>query len=279
MEQFSDTHAHLDFPDFASDLESVLARAREAGIHRIVSIGCDEASSRRAIALAEAHPDVYAAVGWHPNAAFAAPEDVRPVLRELGAHPRVVAIGECGIDHYRLPSKESGGTAEDDAAVMAKQETVFRQQLEVAAELGLNAVIHQRAAHAAAMAVFRPFADRVRGVFHCFVGTVAEMTEVISLGSYVSFTGIVTFKSAVEVRTTLAAVPADRFFLETDCPYLAPVPHRGGRAEPAYVRWIAQKVAEVRGIPLEALARQVRSNEDVFFRWDRGQGVASSSAG
>jgi TatD DNase family protein len=265
VESFCDTHAHLDFPDFSGDIDAVLERARAAGIDRIVTIGCDVESSLRAIALAERHPGVFAAVGWHPGYVMAAPEDVRPWLRDIAKHPRVVAIGECGIDHYRLPSAESGGTPEDDERMKAQQERIFRQQLEVAAEVGLNVVVHQRAAHRAAMDIFRPFADRVRGVFHCFVGTVAEMEEVVGVGSFVSFTGIMTFKNAAEVRTTLAAAPADRILFETDCPYLAPVPYRGKRAEPAYVRDIALKAAEVRGVSVAALAEQVALNTAAFF--------------
>lgn len=265
VESFCDTHAHLDFPDFGGDIDAVLERARAAGIDRIVTIGCDVESSQRAIALAERHPGVFAAAGWHPGYVMAAPEDVRPWLREVARHPRVVAIGECGIDHYRLPSTEAGGTAADDERMKLQQERVFRQQLEVAAEVGLNVVVHQRAAHRAAMEVFRPFSDRVRGVFHCFVGTVAEMEEVVGLGSLVSFTGILTFKNAAEVRTTLAAAPSDRILFETDCPYLAPAPYRGKRAEPAHVRDIALKAAEVRGVSLATLAGQVARNAAAFF--------------
>lgn len=265
VETFCDTHAHLDFPDFASDIDAVIGRAAAAGIDRIVTIGCDLESSERAIALAERYPGVYATVGWHPNYVDHAPEDVRSDLARLARHPKVVAIGECGIDHYRLPSMEAGGSVEDDARVKAKQEVVFRQQLEVASDLGLNVAIHQRAAHRPAMDVFQPFAGRVRGVFHCFVGTVAEMQEVIGVGSLVSFTGILTFKNAATIRETLAAVPAERLMFETDSPYLAPVPYRGKRCEPAYVRDLALKAAEVRGQTLAELSAATRENVARFF--------------
>lgn len=265
VETFCDTHAHLDFPDFASDIDAVIGRAAAAGVNRIVTIGCDLESSERAIALAERYPGVFATVGWHPNYVDHAPEDVRPDVARLARHPKVVAIGECGIDHYRLPSMEAGGSVENDARMKAKQEVVFRQQLEVAADLGLNVAIHQRAAHRPAMDVFRPFADRVRGVFHCFVGTVAEMQEVIEVGSLVSFTGILTFKNAATIRETLAAVPSDRLMFETDSPYLAPVPYRGKRCEPAYVRDLALKAAEVRGQTLAELSAATRANVARFF--------------
>ena len=265
MEAFCDTHAHLDFPDFAADLDGVLERARAAGIDRIVTIGCDLESSRRAVDLADRHPGVYAAVGWHPNAAGEAPDDVRVDLARLARHPKVVAIGECGIDHYRLPTAESGATPADVQRLCEKQSTVFRQQLEVASDLGLNVVVHQRAAYRAAMEVFQPFASRLRGVFHCFVGTVPEMEEVIALGSWVSFTGILTFKNAAEIRMALAAAPLDRLMLETDSPYLAPVPYRGKRCEPAYVREIATRVAEVRGMALATLSEITQANVARFF--------------
>jgi len=265
VEAFCETHAHLDFPDFAADLDEVIERARAAGIDRIVTIGCDLESSRRAVALADRYPGVFATVGWHPNSVEHAPEDVRPDLLHLGRHPKVVAIGECGIDHYRLPTPETGASPADIQRFCEKQATTFRQQLEVASELGLNVVVHQRAAHRAAMEVFQPFAHRVRGVFHCFVGTVAELEEVIALGSYVSFTGILTFKNAAEIRTALAASPLDRLMLETDSPYLAPVPYRGKRCEPAYVREIATRVAEVRGVPLSTLSEITQANVARFF--------------
>lgn len=265
MERLVDTHAHLDFPDFAGDVEEVVRRAAAAGVDRIVTIGCDWDSSRRAIALAERFPGVFAAVGWHPGHAADAPDDVRSGLAAMARHPKVVAIGECGVDHYRLPSKESGGTADDDARLVAKQALLFAQQLEVAADLGLNVVVHQRAAHAAAMEVFRPFASRLRGVFHCFVGTLDELREVESLGSLVSFTGIATFRNGVAVREALAAAGEDRLMLETDCPYLAPVPHRGRRCEPAYVREIAEVAATARGVGLAGIASATTANAERFF--------------
>ena len=145
MAIFYDTHAHLDYPDFQADFAQVVARAQAAGIAKIISIGTDLESSRRAIQLAEEHPAIYAVAGWHPNDALAAPDDFRPVLRELTKHPKVVAIGETGLDYYRLPSSQNPpGSLEDDARVKAKQAEIFQQQLEVAAETGLNVFIHQR---------------------------------------------------------------------------------------------------------------------------------------
>lgn len=262
--EFYDTHCHLDFPDFKEGAGEVVRRAQEAGITRILSIGTELPSSLRAIELAAAHEPVWAAVGWHPSDVMDAPPDVRPQLRELAARPKVVAIGEIGLDHYRLPSQR-GGSAEDDERHKARQVEVFRQQLEVAAELGLNCVIHQRNALEPTLEVFAPFADRVKGVFHCFVDDPAAMRRIVELGSLVSFTGIVTFKNAETVRDSLRAVPADRFILETDAPFLAPVPYRGKRCEPAYVREIAACAAEVRGVPLEPLSADTCSTARAFF--------------
>ena len=265
MPEFYDTHAHLDFPDFREEVDEVVQRAADAGISRIVTIGTELESSRRAIDLAKRFDGVFAAVGWHPNDCLSAPDDVRGELEGLTKAPKVVAIGEIGIDHYRLPSTR-GGSAGDDEAFKARQVSLFQQQLEVAAKLGLNVVVHQRAAFEACVEVFEPFADRVRGVFHCFVNDPAAARRVIDLGSLVSFTGVCTFKNAVEVRESLASVPLDKLMLETDAPFLAPVPYRGKRCEPAYVREISQVAAETRGIGLEELAEATGATARDFFK-------------
>ncbi len=268
MPPFYDTHAHLDFPDFAAELPAVIERAAAAGITKIISIGTTLEGSRRAIALAEKFPSVYAAIGWHPNEAINAPDDVREPLRELARHPKVVAIGETGLDYYRLPSA-NGGTPDEDARVKAKQAVVFQQQLEVAAETGLNCVIHQRGdCLADTVRMMEPFVGKVRGVFHCFVGTPADQTRVNALGSLTSFTGIVTFKNADTVRASVAA--AGEFMLETDCPFLAPVPFRGKRCEPAYVKEIADAVAHVRGCSLGELSAATCATAEQFFPKLRG---------
>src|SRR3989475_3957564 len=223
MAIFYDTHAHLDYPDYAPDLEAVIERAASSGIGKIIAIGTDLESSARAVKLSERFPNVYAAVGWHPSQAPEAPEDLRSALRELARHPKVVGLGETGLDYYRLPSAQ-GGTPADDQGYKQKQSALFRQHLELAAELGLNCVIHQRDAFEEVLKDMAPFAENVRGVFHCFGGGPADMQRVVAMGSLVSFTGIITFKNAQRVRDTVAATPLDRFRLETDCPYLAPVP-------------------------------------------------------
>lgn len=265
MAIFYDTHAHLDYPDFASDLPDLMARAEAAGITRIVSIGTDLESSRRAVALAERFANVYAVAGWHPSHVLEAPDDLRPALRELARHPKVVALGETGLDYYRMPGAQPGGTPEQDDHYRRAQARVFQQHLEVAAECGLNCVIHQRAALEDTLAQLQPFAERVRGQFHCFADDAAAMQRVLALGSLVSFTGILTFKNGQNIRDTLAATPRGRFMLETDCPYLAPVPYRGKRCEPAYVKEIAEVAAQVQGCSLEELSAATCQAAKEFF--------------
>ena len=253
MATFFDTHAHLDYPEFEKDFPEVIARAQAAGITKMISIGTSLESSTRAVRLAEKFPAIYAAVGWHPSEALAAPADLRPALRELARHPKVVAIGETGLDYHRLPSSQNGSAA-DDARYKKRQAEFFQQQLEVAAELGLNAIIHQRAAFDDTLAQLKPFAGNVRGVFHCFGESVERLQQILAIGSLVSYTGIVTFKNGQNIRDAVAATPPDKFMLETDCPYLAPVPYRGQRCEPAFVKEISETVAQVKMCSLEDLS-------------------------
>jgi TatD DNase family protein len=265
MATFYDTHAHLDYPDFTADLPQAIERAQTAGIAKIISIGIDLESSQRAIRLSEQYPGVFAAVGWHPGNATEAPEDLRPALRELARHPKVVAIGETGLDYHHLPSAKPEGTAADDERYKQKQAAIFHQQLEVAAEFGLNCVVHQRDCLADTLAQLLPFADRVRGVFHCFVDNPDAMRRIVALGSLVSFTGIVTFKNAQSVRDTVSATPLNQLMLETDCPYLAPMPFRGKRCEPAHVKEIAAVVAQVKGCSLDELNTATCATAETFF--------------
>jgi len=265
MARFYDTHAHLDYPDFVPDLPEVIQRAQAAGIERINCIGTDFDSSRRALELAERFDGVYAVVGWHPSDALRAPEDIRPTLRELGSHPKVVALGETGLDYYRLPSRQPGKTAADDERYKKRQAELFDQHLEVAAELGLSCVIHQRESLDDTISRLERFADRVRGVFHCFSGDAASMQRILALNSLVSFTGIATFKNAQNIRDVIAAAPEGKFMLETDCPFLAPVSYRGKRCEPAYVKEIAETAALARGCSLEELSQMTCDAADGFF--------------
>jgi TatD DNase family protein len=283
-----ETHAHLDYPDFANDLEDVLRRANEAGVTRIVTIGTSLESSRRAIELAEKHPAIFATVGVHPTSVEDADEDVITPLRELAKHPRVVAIGETGLDYHRLPSEKVAKeeqvqvmsalrteTDEEieaqirDGAYKSKQASVFQQQLDLAVELGLNAVIHQRDAWEDTLKIVRPYTGKVRGVFHCFGGSLDEANTVLDLDHLVSFTGIVTFKNGAAVREVAAQIPLWKFMVETDCPYLAPAPYRGKRSEPAYTRIIAETIAAAREIPLKELADATTETAEGFFGFNR----------
>jgi TatD DNase family protein len=284
-----ETHAHLDYPDFAPDFDDVLRRATEAGVTRILTIGTSIESSRRAIELAEKYPNIFAVIGVHPTYADEAPDDVMAPLRELAKSPRVVALGESGLDYHSLPSKATakdkkvqvfasalqGETEEQidasiaDGAYKSKQAMLFEQQLDLAVELGFNVVIHQRDAWEDTLEIMQPYTDKLRGVFHCFGGTREQAEEVIALDHLVSFTGIVTFKNGASVREVAAQIPLWKFMVETDCPYLAPVPFRGKRCEPAYTRLVAESIAAARGMPLKELAEATTETAEKFFRFNR----------
>ncbi len=266
MPPFYDTHAHLDDPTFAHDIAQVVERALAAGISTIISVGTDLDSSRRAVALADRFDPVFAVVGWHPSHAHEAPDDLRPALRGLAQHPKVVALGETGLDYHWLPSRMNKDlTPADDTRHQAQQARLFQQHLEVALETGLNVVIHQREAFDDALRQLEPFSEKLHAVFHCFGEPVDRLRQVLDLGFLVSFTGVVTFKNAQAVRDTLAAVPTGRFMLETDSPYLAPMPHRGKRCEPAYVKEISELAAQVRGCVLAELSRDTCATAGAFF--------------
>jgi TatD DNase family protein len=260
-----DTHAHLDYPDFDPDRAEVISRAADAGVTEIISIGTRIDSSTRAVELAENFPTIWATVGIHPCDVDHAPDDAVAQLQKLAQSPRVVAVGEIGLDYHHLPA--------DPAAAAANQKLqaqLFRAQLEMTAALGLNAVIHQRDSWDDTLSILREFTGRVRGVFHCFGGTLEQAREVIALGHLVSFTGIVTFKNARQVQATAQDVAIDAFMVETDCPYLAPAPDRGKRCEPAHTRRVAEQIATLRGVPLEEIAARTSETARGFFRFGRG---------
>jgi TatD DNase family protein len=283
-----ETHAHLDYPDFANDFDDVLRRATDAGVTRIITIGTSIESSRHAIDLAEKYPNVFAVIGVHPTYIEEASDDVITPLRELAKSHRVVAIGETGLDYHRLPSAEAAkeknaqvfsalqterqeevDASIRDGAYKSKQADLFEEQLDLAVELGLNVVIHQRDAWDDTLEIMKPYAGKLRGVFHCFGGSLEQANELVDLGHLVSFTGIVTFKNGREVRDVAARVPIDRFMVETDCPYLAPVPFRGQRCEPAHTRIVAQTIAAARGISLAEIGRVTTETAEGFFRFPK----------
>lgn len=284
-----ETHAHLDYPDFAADFDDVLRRADEAGVNRIITIGTSIASSRRAIELAEKHANIFAVIGVHPTSDDDTIEDVMTPLRELAQSRRVVAIGETGLDYHNLPSnavaKEKAvqvfgralqsETEEEveagihDGAYKARQTSLFEQQLDLAVELGLNVVVHQRDAWEDTLQIIAPYEGKLRGVFHCFGGSMEQADEVLAMGHLVSFTGIVTFKNGAAVRELATQVALNKFMVETDCPYLAPVPFRGQRSEPAHTRLVAESIAEARGVSLDEIARATTATAEAFFRFNR----------
>ena len=248
-----DTHAHYDAEQFDADRDEVLGALPGAGIALAVNPGCDLPSSRAAVALAERYDFLYAAVGYHPeNCAPYRPEDLE-ALRELAEHPKVVAIGEIGLDYYweENPPRES-------------QQQVFRDQLALAAELELPVIVHDREAHADSLAMIREF-PQVRGVFHCFSGSAEMAEELVKLGWMVSFTGVLTYKNARKAVEAARAVPLERVMIETDSPYMAPVPHRGKRNDSRYVRLICERLAEIKGVSFAECARVTRENGKRFF--------------
>jgi TatD DNase family protein len=275
-----DTHAHLDFPDFAGELDAVIARARASGVERIITVGTTLASSRTAIEFAERYPGVFATAGVHPNSAVEATEEDLRELGELAWHRKVVAVGEAGLDYYRLPLREekediiqsafgsaSTGWIETkikEESIKATQAAVFRAQLEIAVEVGKPVIIHQRESWHDTLAILKEYS--VPAVIHCFTGTPEQALETLAAGYLISFTGIVTFKNAKTVREAARAVPLDRLMVETDAPYLAPVPYRGQRCEPAFVRETAVGLAKLKGTTFEELTSVTTRNAEAFFQ-------------
>lgn len=245
-----DSHAHLDNEAFAADLPAVLQRARAAGVERIVSIGTDVASSRRAQALAEAHPDIWFSPGIHPHDADN-PRDV-DALRELAAHPRAVAVGETGLDTVKNYSS------------LPNQKELFVRHLEIAIEADKPVTIHCREAHAELYPILRAHAP-LRGVIHCFSGNWADAERYLGLNFYLSIAGPVTYPSARELRETVQRIPLDRLLVETDCPFLPPQKFRGQRNEPSHVRHAAEEIAVVQGLSVEEVMAATSRNARNLF--------------
>jgi TatD DNase family protein len=249
-----DTHVHLDFPEFA-DLHGVLDRAAQHGVLELVTIGIDAASSRQAVALAQCHPQVYATVGLHPHGAKVLNEQMLDELRGLGRQARVVAIGEIGLDYYR------------DRQPRDIQKQCLRQQLELAVELMLPAVIHVREAYDDFLTVIEDYARSLTGlVLHCFSGDWQMARRCLELGGYLSIPGTVTFAKAQLQQEVARKAPMDRLLVETDAPFLAPVPYRGKTNEPSYLLHTAEKLAELRALPFSDVARQTTENARRVFR-------------
>jgi TatD DNase family protein len=250
-----DTHCHFNHERFALDLPECLERAEMAGVRQMVVVGYNLESSEQAVALAERYaPVLFAAVAVHPHDACHWNAATADRLRELAANPRVVAIGEIGLDfHY-------------DFSPRPDQDTAFRAQLALAQEVGLPVIIHCREAYPETLAALAAEGiERIGGVMHCWAGTPSEAEQAVGLGMYLGFGGTLTFKNAESTREAARAIPLERLLVETDAPYLAPVPHRGQRNEPAYTRLVAEKLAELRGLAFPDLAALTTANAQKLF--------------
>lgn len=252
-----DTHAHLNDPKFADDRDQVIRRAREEfGVQTIINVGYNRETIRTTLELAEAYDFIYAAVGWHPHDAKDCTEEDLAWIRELTEHPKVVALGEMGLDYYW------------DNSPRDVQAEVFRRQIAIARDTGYPIIIHDRDAHEDVVRILKEEgADEVGGVMHCFGGDLAIMEECLRLNFMIGLGGSVTFKNRATLPKEIARnVPLDRLLLETDCPYLAPHPYRGKRNETGYVRLVAEAIAELRGITFEELAQATQENAKRLFR-------------
>lgn len=251
-----DSHAHIQGKEYAGEAEAVVARARDAGIEKIIVVGGagDMSSNTEALALAVRFDDIYATVGMHPHDAKDVSDEELSTLRELTSRPKVIAVGETGLDYYYNHSPRD------------VQRRVFSQFIHMACATGLPIVVHERdAANDAADLLRSEGAGRLRGVIHCFTGNYDAARAYLDLGFYLSFTGIITFKNADALRDVVRQVPLERVFVETDSPYLTPVPHRGKRNEPAYVRFVAETIAKVKKLAVEEVARATTANvKDLF---------------
>ena len=252
MTQYFDTPAHYDSGKFNADREEVLRAVHESGVALIVDPGDCAATSARAVAIAQEYDFVYAAVGWHPEEAAGWTDDSLEQIRALAAQPKVCAIGEIGLDYYW------------DASTKATQEIMLRAQLELALELDLPVIIHDREAHGDSLRIVCDYPG-LRGVFHCFSGSVEMAEELLKLGWMLSFNGAITFKNARKAPEVIAAVPLERMMVETDAPYLTPVPFRGKRNDSGYVHLVAEKIAQLKGLPAEQVERQTWENGVRFF--------------
>ncbi len=249
---YFDTHAHYDDERFDADRHELLAMFPEMGVSLVLNPGCDAESSAKAVEYADTYPHVYAAVGWHPHEADSFDEGSARLIRQWCADPKVRAIGEIGLDYYY------------DFSPRERQREVFRAQMELARELNVPVIIHDREAHGECMEIIREFPD-VRGVFHCYSGSAEMGRQLIDMGWYLSFTGAITFKNARKALETIEICPMDRIMIETDSPYLAPVPHRGKRNDSRELKYVAEKIAEVKGISPEEVARITMENGKRFF--------------
>ncbi|WP_163151492.1 TatD family hydrolase [Anoxybacillus sp. MB8] len=249
-----DTHAHLNATQFSEDVEQVIERARAEGVSHIVVVGFDRPTIQRAMELAEKYPFIYAAVGWHPVDAIHMTDEDLVMIERLAAHPKVVALGEMGLDYYW------------DQSPKDVQKEVFRKQIRLAKKVKLPIIIHNRDATADIVDILREErAEEVGGVMHCFSGSIEVARQCMDMNFYISFGGPVTFKNAKKPKEVAKEIPLDRLLIETDCPYLTPHPFRGKRNEPSYVKYIAEAIAELKGLSFEEVAQKTSDNAKRLF--------------
>lgn len=248
-----DTHAHYWRQDYGEDLDGLLERLPSLGVERVLAVGCDIPTSREEIELAKRYDYIYAAAGIHPEQAADLPENWESDLESLLNRDKVVALGEIGLD-YHYP----------DNPPKEVQKSVFIRQLEIAEQLSMPVIIHSRDAWADTLEILREY--KPRGVVHCFSGSAETAREIVKLGMYVGFTGVLTFKNSKKAWAACAEVPIERLLLETDCPYMAPVPHRGERCDSSMIKFTAAKMAEIKGVSAEEMIERARENgERLFF--------------
>ncbi|AEB09239.1 TatD family hydrolase [Desulfobacca acetoxidans] len=256
--RFADSHTHLDMPEFADDQEQIIEQARVAGVELMINVGISLDNSRQVLATVQERSGLYAAVGIHPHGASTVTEEALAAIADLLERPKVVALGEIGLDFYRLRSPA------------ALQETWFRRFLDLAAERQKPVIIHTREATEATLNILREYRGRLRGgVMHCFSGNYEEARLFLDLGLEISFSGVLTYPNAKILQEAARRLPLDRLLIETDAPYLSPQPRRGRRNEPGYVVFTAQALAELKSLPLETIAQQTWNNTCRLFGLDR----------
>lgn len=252
---YVDTHTHVNSKKFDGDRAQTIERARAAGVTRLINMGDTMDSSAACVAVAEEYEGVFAAVGIHPEEAYEMTDADDGRLAIWARNKKVVAIGEIGLDYYW----------EKDAEKRALQQRIFIRQLALARELDLPVCIHDRDAHGDTLAILKKEGKGNRGVLHCFSGSYEMARELIGMGWYLGIDGPLTYKNAAKLPEIVRRLPLERLLIETDAPYLTPMPHRGGRNEPAYVRLVAEKIAELRGISLAEVARQTTANAEEIY--------------